>query len=69
MLGAHCKESRTRDQEARMAVGAAEVREAKGLVTLLENVRPAIGADVGGEGKGRIKARVLPHCLCSHLSP
>ena len=34
MLGAHCKESRTRDQEARMAVGAAEVREAKGLDTL-----------------------------------
>ena len=42
MLGAHCKESRTRDREAKMAVGAAEVREAKGLVTLVENVRSAM---------------------------
>lgn len=46
-----------------------EVREAKGLVTLVENVRPAIGADVDGEGKGRIKARALPLSLCSHSSP
>lgn len=69
MLGAHCKESRTRDREAKMAVGATEVREAKGLVTLVENVRPAIGADVDGEGKVRIKARALPHSLCSYLSP
>lgn len=52
-----------------MAVGAAEVREAKGLVTLVEKVGPAIGADVDSEGKIRIQARALPHCLCSYLSP
>lgn len=69
MLGAHCKESRTRDQEAKMAGGAAEVREAKGLVTLVEKAGPAIGADVDSEGKVRILARALPHCLCSYLSP
>ena len=69
MLGAHTKESRTKDQEAKMAGGAAEVREAKGLVTLVEKVGPAIGADVGSEGKVRIQARALPHCLCSYLSP
>lgn len=37
-----CKESRTRDREAKTAVGAAEVREAKSLVTLVENVRSAM---------------------------
>lgn len=63
-----CKESRTRDREAKTAVGAAEVREAKSLVTLVENVRSAIGADVDGEGKVRIKARALSPTVSAPIS-
>ena len=48
-------------EQCRMAVGAAEVREAGGSgYSVVEKVRPAAGADVGCEGKIRVKASGPP---------